>query len=46
MKILVDADACPVKSIIENVAKDFNIEEQCLLIQVIYWNLIIAKSFK
>lgn len=26
MKILVDADACPVKSIIENVAKDFNIE--------------------
>lgn len=26
MKILVDADACPVKNIIENVAKEFNIE--------------------
>lgn len=26
MKILVDADACPVKTIIENVAKQFNIE--------------------
>ena len=26
MKILVDADACPVKHIIENVAKHFNIE--------------------
>lgn len=26
MKILVDADACPVKNIIEKVAKEFNIE--------------------
>lgn len=26
MKILVDADACPVKNIIEKVAKKFNIE--------------------
>lgn len=26
MKILVDADACPVKSIIEKVAKELNIE--------------------
>ena len=26
MKILVDADACPVKSIIEKVAKNFNIK--------------------
>ena len=26
MKILVDADACPVKDIIEKVAKQFNIE--------------------
>ncbi|SHO54060.1 YaiI/YqxD family protein [Anaerocolumna xylanovorans] len=26
MKILVDADACPVKSIIENVAKSLNIK--------------------
>ena len=26
MKILVDADACPVKNIIEKVAKQFNIE--------------------
>lgn len=25
MKILVDADACPVKNIIEKIAKDFNI---------------------
>ena len=36
MKILVDADACPVKEIIEKVAKQKNIEVVCILIQVIF----------
>ena len=43
VQIFVDADACPVVGIVEEIAEKYNIPPHCCVTQIIFCILIIAR---